>query len=68
MDNPRARPIDHADLDDVVASRPDRARCAAEVNEQTIEADRLELELMELTARFCRPLRGRGQPLLRASA
>jgi serine/threonine-protein kinase len=37
----------------------ERAKLEAIVNQQAEEADRLEMELMELTARFCRPLRGR---------
>ncbi|MFO0742072.1 MAG: protein kinase [Labilithrix sp.] len=37
----------------------ERLKVQGGVSEQAAEADRLEAELMELTARFCRPLRGR---------
>ena len=37
----------------------ERAKIEEVVNAQAAEADRLEAELVELTTRFCRPLRGR---------
>ncbi len=36
-----------------------RDKCAALIQEHGAEADRLEIELLELTARFCQPLRTR---------
>ena len=37
----------------------ERSKCEAIVHAQSEEADRLEAELHDLTARFCQPLRGR---------
>lgn len=37
----------------------ERVKIEAVVSEQGAEAERLEVELMDLTARFCQPLRGR---------
>ena len=37
----------------------ERSKCEAIVHAQSDEADRLEAELHDLTARFCQPLRGR---------
>jgi eukaryotic-like serine/threonine-protein kinase len=37
----------------------ERAKCEARIQDLGKEADRLETDLLELTTRFCKPLRAR---------